>query len=68
LPGSPYNARSLQLVLQAAMKKVGVLKPGGVHALRHSFASHLLDKGTDVMMIMKVLGIMILRQSYGTFM
>jgi integrase/recombinase XerD len=54
--GEPYNSRSLQLVLSAAKKKAGIIKPGSVHALRHSFATHLLDKGTDVTMIMKLLG------------
>ena len=54
--GEPYSTRSVQLVLNAAKQKAGIIKIGSVHALRHSFAIHLLDKGTDVTMIMKLLG------------
>ncbi len=54
--GKPYSSRSLQFVIDRAKKKAGILKPGSIHALRHSFATHLLDKGTDVTMIMKLLG------------
>lgn len=54
--GRPYSTRALQEVLHAAKQRALVYKPGGVHSLRHSFATHLLDKGTDISMIQKLLG------------
>jgi integrase/recombinase XerD len=54
--GTPYSTRSLQEVLQSAKTKAGVMKPRSIHSLRHSFATHLIEKGTDVTMIQKLLG------------
>ena len=52
----PYSSRSLQLILDRAKQICGVTKKGSIHALRHSYATHLLDKGVDITYIQKILG------------
>lgn len=54
--GDPYNDRSLQQVLKQALKKVGITKPVTLHWLRHSYATHLLESGTDLRYIQELLG------------
>jgi integrase/recombinase XerD len=55
-PGEPYSERSLQLVLKAAVDKVNIKKPVTLHWLRHSYATHLLESGTDLRYIQELLG------------
>lgn len=55
-PGEPYSPRSVQNVFEAALKKAGIKKPASVHSLRHAFATHLLEQGTDIRFIQELLG------------
>jgi integrase/recombinase XerD len=54
--GEPYSEKSLQSVLKQAIKKVGIAKPVTLHWLRHSYATHLLESGTDLRYIQELLG------------
>lgn len=55
-PGEPYSARSLQQVVKQAAERAGIRRPISLHMLRHSYATHLLEGGTDIRMIQDLLG------------
>ncbi len=54
--GGKFAVRSAQNIFKNAMKKAGINKTVGIHALRHSYATHLMEYGTDVSLIQKLLG------------
>lgn len=54
--GGQYSTKSIQNIFRAAVNKSGVNPWATVHTLRHSFATHLLQQGTNLRMIQVLLG------------
>jgi integrase/recombinase XerD len=55
-PSGYISPRSIQKVFEESRNKAGIKKAATVHTLRHSFATHLLEAGTDICYIQRLLG------------
>jgi site-specific recombinase XerD len=55
-PGRPLTTRQFSRLFHEASARAGISKPVTVHTLRHSFATHLLERGTDIRHIQALLG------------
>ena len=54
--GRPLTTRQFARLFQETVKKAGITKPVSLHSLRHSFATHLLERGVDIRVIQALLG------------
>jgi site-specific recombinase XerD len=54
--GQPMDPSALQRAYHTAKRRAGITKPGGIHGLRHAFATHLLEAGVDIHTIQRLLG------------
>lgn len=54
--GTPYSSKSISKILKRGLYRAGITKQATPHTLRHSFATHLLENGTDLRYIQVLLG------------
>ena len=54
--GEPLGKSAVQQSFRLAIKKAGITKDVSVHSLRHSYATHLLEQGVDIVTIKELLG------------
>ena len=53
---SRYSQRGVQWAVQSISKKAGILKDVHTHTLRHSYATHLLEDGVNILQVQKLMG------------
>jgi integrase/recombinase XerD len=55
-PARPIGQHTVHRIYHAAKSRAGITKEGGIHSLRHAFATHLLESGVDIHTIQRLMG------------
>lgn len=55
-PSGQYSTRGLSWVMRETLKKTNITKDVNLHSLRHSYATHLLEEGVNIVLLQKLLG------------